>query len=65
MKFTINRETPAQKFGYMIIAADKRGEIKGSLPPRPARKGGDLTNAEYAAKHGITKRQASIQRRGY
>lgn len=64
MKFTINRETPAQKFGYMVIDPDKRGTITGKLPPLAARKGGDLTNAEYAAKHGISRRQASRQRKG-
>jgi len=50
-----------------IIPDGLRGVIKGNVPKREvvARKGGDITNAKYAAEHGITKRQASKQRRGY
>ena len=47
--------------------ADKRGVIKGDVPKRPqtSRKGGDMTNEQYAKEHGISRRQASKQRRGY
>lgn len=67
MKFKINRDTPAQQFGYGEVPKDRRGVIKGEVPKREikARKGGSMTNAEYAKEHGITRRQASKQRRGY
>ena len=65
MKFVINRETPAQKFGYGMVPTELRGTISGKLPARAVRKGGDITNAQYATEHGISRRQASRERRGY
>lgn len=41
-----------------------RGVIKGQLPKRAARLGGNVTNAEYAKEKGITPRQASKIRSG-
>jgi hypothetical protein len=64
MNFKINHDTPANKIGYGVIPIDRRGIIKGNVT-KVVRKGGDMTNAAYAAEHGITKRQASKQRRGY
>lgn len=61
----MNLDTPAAKFGYGTIPEDRRGVIKGDLPPKAKRTGGDITNAAYAKEHGITQRQASKQRRGY
>ena len=63
MKFKINTDTPGSK--YDQVNKDRRGVIKGSLKTLPPRKGGDKTNEEYAKEHGITRRQASKQRRGY
>jgi hypothetical protein len=68
MKFTISHETPAAKIGYHIIPAHLRGKIKGEVVNKfnpLGRKGGDKTNQEYATENGISKRQASKQRRGY
>ncbi len=66
MKFKISNDTPAQKLGYGEIPKDRRGKITGNSPKRTAlRKGGDKTNEEYAKENGISRRQASKQRRGY
>ena len=48
-----------------IIPVSLRGKISGKLPALPVRIGGDLTNKEYAAEKGISKRQASRQRKGH
>ena len=48
-----------------VLPPELRGVIKGQVKPRIARIGGDVTNAKYAQEKGITKRQASKQRRGY
>ena len=47
------------------VPVSLRGKISGKLPARIVRTGGDLTNKEYSAEKGITKRQASKERRGY
>ena len=65
MRFKMNMDTPAKKFGYDTIPDDKRGKITGELPPRAKRTGGDKTNQQYADENGISKRQASKKRRGY
>jgi hypothetical protein len=65
MTFKINNETPAAKLGYGTLPKELRGEIKGTNKGKCTRSGGDVTNAKYAEEHGITKRQASKQRRGY
>lgn len=65
MRWKLSLDTPGQKFGYGQVPTDKRGTIKGNIVARPLRKGGDMTNAKYAEENGITKRQASKQRRGY
>lgn len=67
MNFTISPDTPASKLGYQIIPAHLRGVIKGTTQNKKnilTRKGGDMTNVEYAKENSITKRQASKQRRG-
>ena len=48
-----------------VIPQHLRGTIKGVVAAAPARKGGDVTNAEYASKNGCTPRHASKVRRGY
>ena len=48
-----------------IIPPEMRGQIRGNLPPRVARLGGNVTNAQYAKENNCTKRQASKKRRGY
>lgn len=47
-----------------VVSHGKRGVIKGKLPVRAARLGGDVTNAEYAKAHGVTPRMASKIRSG-
>jgi hypothetical protein len=64
MNFKINTDTPGNKLGYGQVPFDKRGKITGTIK-RTNRSGGDITNAEYAKEHGISKRAASKQRRGY
>lgn len=68
MKFKMATDTPAQKFGYGTIPAELRGVIKGNVVNKRDilnRKGGEMTNAKYAEEKGISKRQASKERRGY
>lgn len=48
-----------------VVPVSIRGKITGKLPVLPVRTGGDLTNKQYASDKGITKRQASKERRGY
>ena len=51
-----------------ILPSELRGDIKGTVKYRRdplTRKGGEMTNADYAKENGITKRQASKLRRGY
>lgn len=60
MKFTISKDTPAQKLGYAIIEASKRGTIIGKLPIRAVRLGGEMTNKQFMEAHGLSsERQAS------
>jgi hypothetical protein len=63
MKFEMNRKTLGATLGYGVIPQEKRGVIKGKCAQLAAKLGGAMTNAEYAAAHGITSRQASKQRR--
>jgi hypothetical protein len=65
MKFTISHDTPAAKLGYGTIPAELRGEIKGTVTNTNKKLGGEMSNAKYAEEKGISKRQASKQRRGY
>ena len=62
MKFTITQGLPSNN---PTVPADRRSLIKGTLAPLALRKGGDITNKQYAADNNMTSRHASKERRGY